>query len=72
MSANPDVEIQRNATYKDIFTLDKKIKKISWVDNGEPVEFEQNGKSVLVKTVPFQYGRQLVVRVAKIETELKN
>ena len=28
-----------------------------------------NGSDVLVKTVPFQYGRQLVVRIAKIETE---
>lgn len=69
MKANPDVEVQKDTSYKDIFSLDKQIKKITWVDNGESVGFEQEGNRVLVKTVPFQYGRQLVVRVARIETE---
>ena len=49
--------------------LDKKVKKITWLDNGEDVEFEQDGEQVIVKTKPYLYGRQLVVRVAKIEVE---
>ena len=69
MKANPDVEIQKDTSYKDIFKLDKKIKRITWLDNGVELDFEQNGEDVLVKTAPFQYGRQLVVRIAKIETE---
>ena len=39
------------------------------LDNGENVGFEQKDGRVTVKTVPYTYGRQLVVRVAKIETE---
>lgn len=68
MSADPNVALEQEGDYQDIFKLDKKIRRITWLDNGEEVSFEQNGDSVLVKTVPFTYGRQLVVRVAKIET----
>ena len=37
--------------------------------NLEEAEFEQDGANVVVKTKPYMYGRQLVVRVAKIEVE---
>lgn len=69
MSADPNVALKQEGEYRDIFTMSKKIKSITWLDNGDPVEFEQNGDRVTVKTVPYTYGRQLVVRVAKIETE---
>ncbi len=69
MSADPNVALKRAASYQDIFKFDKKIKKITWLDNGDPVAFEQDGENVVVKTVPYTYGRQLVVRVAKIEVE---
>jgi len=69
MCADLNVELHTEANYQDIFKLDKKIKKITWLDNGEEVGFEQNGNDVVVKTVPYTYGRHLVVRVAKIETE---
>ncbi len=67
--ADQNVALIQSAEYEDIFRLDKKIKKISWLDNGEELQFEQNGDKVSVKTVPFRYGRDLVVRVAKIETD---
>ena len=60
---------EEEADYRDVFRLDQKIRKITWLDNGENVEFEQKDGRVTVKTVPYTYGRQLVVRVAKIETE---
>ncbi|MGN0323780.1 MAG: alpha-L-fucosidase [Oliverpabstia sp.] len=69
MSADPNVALKQEGEYRDIFTMSKKIKTITWLDNGELVEFEQNGDRVTVKTVPYTYGRQLVVRVARIETE---
>lgn len=67
MSGDPNVSLEQAANYRDIFKLDRKIRKITWLDNGEKVAFEQNGQDVVVKTVPYQYGRQLVIRVAKIE-----
>lgn len=69
MAADPNVARMQSADYRDVFCLDRKIRKVTWLDNGEPVEFEQDGNQVTVKTVPFQYGRHLVIRVAKIETE---
>lgn len=69
MYASPNVEQYVGERFEDIFKLDKKIKKITWLDNGENVAFEQIGERVTVKTVPYTYGRHLVIRVAKIETE---
>ena len=66
---DPNVELLRSAVYEDDFELNRKIKSVTWLDNGEPLEFEQNGAEVKVKTVPYRYGNHLVVRVAKIETE---
>lgn len=69
MAADPNVALVQEEEYQDIFRLEKKIKKITWLDNGENVCFDQKEGRVIVKTVPYTYGRQLVVRVAKIETE---
>ena len=69
MAADPNVARVQEAEYRDIFRMDQKIKRITWLDNGDKVDFEQNNGKVTVKTVPYTYGRQLVVRVAKIETE---
>ena len=67
MAVDPNVGLMQEAEYRDVFQLDQKIEKISWLDNGEAVDFEQKDGKVTVKTVPYTYGRQLVVRVAKIE-----
>ena len=69
MAADPNVARVQEAEYRDIFRMDQKIKRITWLDNGDKVDFEQNNGKVTVKTVPYTYGRQLVVRVAKIEME---
>lgn len=69
MEIDPNVGREEEADYRDVFRLDQKIRKITWLDNGENVGFEQKDGRVTVKTVPYTYGRQLVVRVAKIETE---
>lgn len=51
----------------DKFTLDQRIKSAVWLDNGEAVDFSQDGNKVAVVPTPFKYGVDLVVRIAKIE-----
>lgn len=51
------------------FALDKKIKKISWLDNGEELEYVQENGEIELDCKPYLYGTQLVVRIAKIEVE---
>ena len=53
--------------YNNYFTFGEKIKSVTWVDNGESVNFTQDGDKVNVIPAPFCYGQDLVVRVAKIE-----
>ena len=53
--------------YNNYFTLGEKIKSVTWVDNGESVNFTQDGDKVNVIPSPFRYGQDLVVRIAKIE-----
>ncbi len=69
MSGDPNVALNDAANYSDIFKLSDKITSVNWMDNNAPVEFTQNGDNVTIHTVPFAYGRDLVVRVAKIVCE---
>ena len=43
------------------------VRRVSWLDNGQDVSFEQCGDQLTVHVRPFPYGTNLVVRVAKIE-----
>ena len=52
----------------NIFTLNKKIKSVYWLDSGEPLNFTQEGETVNIETKQFKYGEDYVVRIAKIET----
>lgn len=70
MISNPNVAIFEEAEYNSKFSLPNKIRCIEWLDNSEKVEFKQVGDQVNVQLVPFTYGRNLVVRVAKIICEL--
>ncbi len=53
--------------YVDRFAFEKPIKKAVWMDNGADIQFEQENGEVTLHTVPFAYGGNLVVRVAKLE-----
>ena len=46
-----------------------KVKSIKWVDNDEELLFTQNGDVVNYRAVGFYYGRQLIVRIAKVTFE---
>jgi alpha-L-fucosidase len=50
------------------FALDASVKRLTWMDNGQSVAFEQADGKVSLRTTLFPYGTNLVVRVAKIET----
>lgn len=66
MIADKNVALQNDGLYADMFLMKDTIRSIHWMDNEEEVEFVQEGERVTVKTVPYEYGRDLVVRVAKI------
>ena len=63
-----DVNVSLGAVvlYEDAFQFDKEVKDITWLDDGSAVDFEQADGKVVVHTKPFHYGKNLVVRVAKI------
>lgn len=52
--------------FTDTFSLPGQITSMVWMDTGEEVAYEQQGSLTTVRTVPYPYGRNLVVRVAKI------
>ena len=60
---------ERDDTHINRFSFPEKIKRITWLDNGKEAKFEQTCDSTTIYTVPFAYGTDLIVRVAKIETE---
>lgn len=66
MRGDGNVAPDEEADFSDSFELPERIRSISWMDNGEAVDFVQEGGRVTVHTVPYRYGRNLVVRVAKI------
>lgn len=69
MVSDPNVALHTDINYQLEFPFNEKIKSIQWLDNGTPVEYVQQEGQVVVHTVPFTYGRSLVVRIAKITTE---
>lgn len=67
MSFDENVALHTDGFYEDKFHFSPKVKEIKWMDNGENVSFEQNADELIIHTIPFHYGRNLVVRVAKIQ-----
>lgn len=63
------VAIFEQKDYLDSFELEEKIQSVTWLDNGENLAFVQKENQVTIHTAPYQYGRNLVVRVAKIICE---
>ena len=71
MVADPNVALRRRADdFKRRFRMEKAIASMTWLDDGTPVDFTQDEDGTVTATVrPFEYGRSLVVRVAKIDTK---
>ena len=66
MRADGNVAQNEEADFTDVFELPEQIRDISWMDNGQSVAYTREGSHVTVHTEPYCYGRNLVVRVAKI------
>ena len=60
---------QANLGWKKFTGIDRKVKSVKWTDNGEALEFRQDGYTLEIKAPGFEYGSSLVVRVAEIEHE---
>ncbi len=70
MSADPNAAREKNAQrFEDIFVLPDGERAVSavWLDDGTPLGFETRDGKTVVKTMPYLYGRNYVVRVAKIK-----
>lgn len=67
INGNEHVTIDNAFNPNNIFTFDKKIKSVCWLDNGKELNFTQNDNEVNIHTEKFEYGQDFVVRVAKIE-----
>lgn len=69
MVADINVALRSSANYVEKFKMARKILSVEWMDNHTPISFEQYGEQVILTTEPFSYGRDLVVRIAKIVCE---
>lgn len=55
--------------YEEVFAFDQKIQEVTWMESNEALKFEQENGKTTIHTNPFDYGNNLVVRVAKIVCE---
>lgn len=56
-----------NAGEKTFTNLPGSIRNLHWVDNGETLEFRQDENSLIMNCTGYDYGVNLVVRVAEAE-----
>lgn len=66
MSADKNVALHTMKKKDICIVLPGKVCSAVWVDNNENVELKQENGCVHVRRTPFSYGRNLVVRIAKI------
>ncbi len=67
MVADPNVALGgENQDFLRRFHTERRVASVTWLDDGSPAAFTQENGLVTVQTPPFTYGRNLVVRVAKI------
>ena len=69
VKGSADVTINKDLNTTNVFPFTEKIQSVSWLDNGEPVDFTQTEGQVNVQPEPFRYGSDYVIRVAKITVE---
>lgn len=69
IKGDPNVSVAISPCAERRFALDKEINEIFWLDNGEKLEFSKNKEEVTVIPTRYDYGTDLVVRVAKIITK---
>jgi len=68
--ADPNVTVETNPDgYTNRFPFEGKVRSVTWMDNGEVLPFTLQDGTLTIQTTPFLYGRNTVVRVAKIICE---
>lgn len=65
-------EENENENLRVLKNLPRKVKRIYWVDCGEELKFRQDGDVLSFHATGFHYGRDLIVRVARIEWDDSN
>ena len=68
MIADLNVAIYNEMDLLEAFKFSPKVQSVTWLDNGEELEFTQEKDRVEIITKAFTYGDSYVVRIAKIET----
>ena len=66
------VEVELGAGEGNSVTIDRlpgRIKSVSWMDNGELLQFEQHGDKADITLTPMPYGYSYPVRVAELHME---
>jgi len=66
IKGDENVTIAKKFDPENCFTFNEKISSVCWLDNGEALDFTQNGSEVTIQAKPFKYGEDQVVRIAKI------
>jgi hypothetical protein len=66
---NVDVVKAEKGDTEKSFALNKEIARISWLANGEQLDFTQQAGEATLYCKPHLYGENYVVRVAKIEVK---
>jgi hypothetical protein len=67
---NANVTVAGGGAGEKIFTGVKgKVKSVRWVDNGEVLDFAQEGETLKIDCTGYPYGTNLVVRIAEAEIE---
>lgn len=46
--------------------IEREVESVSWMDNGEELEFRKEGDTLHVATTGFTYGQGYIVRVARV------
>ena len=67
------IEIMLSGNFKEeyISGIKDEIESIKWMDNDEELLFSQENDMIHYRAVGFVYGRQYIVRIAKVEVEEK-
>jgi len=70
IKGNEHVTVAGGGAGDKLFTGVKgKVKRVRWTDNGEALDFRQEGETVTIDCTAYPYGTSLVVRIAEAEME---
>ena len=70
IQGDASVTVEKNGIgWRKFDGVDGEIKSVKWVDNGEELQFEQNGKESKIYATGFPYGTNYVVRIAEAVVE---